>query len=619
MIKKFSLEGDAMRIKNRRRIISLGLLLCLAIQTVPAHAAEDGARSGAITWVDFDIPSDLLKKAMAYDIDTYLDDSTPHVSWISMLVYLAARCGGDFSKLKKNAFESLTSDLAGGKTMAALTDELKHYGYYEKAYTAVLGGFLGEYERERETEDGWHWEQSYGLKAFCPIAKGFAFDHYDDFGNGRSYGYSRKHLGHDLMALTGTPIVAVESGVVEELGWNQYGGWRVGIRSFDGSRYYYYAHMRQNRPYAEGLSRGDVVMAGDVIGYVGRTGYSAKENTNGITQSHLHFGMQLIFDESQKDGQNQIWIDLFELTAFLTQNRSETLRNPETKEHHRAFGFREPIPDDRFIPPEQEADMAGTVSTVPLSTDGDGSPPINLPVLMYHSVLKDPDRHGPYVVAPWELEADLKYLAERGYTAVTTGDLIAFVDRGVPLPEKPVMLTFDDGHYNNLHYAEPLLEKYGMRAVMFVIGAYADQATAEADPNPNYAYVTWEDMGRMASSGLWDIQSHSWDLHQNGGGRLGVSQARGETEDAYRSTLYRDFIKITDRIAAAKGFPPTAFAYPFGQMTETADAVLLDLGYRLTFSCHEGMAEITPGDPSSLLRIKRFIRPSGRYASEILS
>ena len=80
----------------------------------------------------------------------------------------------------------------------------------------------------------------------------------------------------------GTPIIAVESGYVEAIGWNQYGGWRIGIRSFDGKRYYYYAHLRQNYPYREQLKEGDVVTAGDVIGYMGHTGYSTKENVNNI-------------------------------------------------------------------------------------------------------------------------------------------------------------------------------------------------------------------------------------------------------------------------------------------------------------------------------------------------
>ncbi len=149
-----------------------------------------------------------------------------------------------------------------------------------------------------------------------------------------------------MMGQVGTPIVAVESGFVEALGWNQYGGWRIGIRSFDGKRYYYYAHLRKNFPYNKELEVGSVVTAGDVIGYLGRTGYSAKENMNNIDTPHLHFGMQLIFDESQKEGNNEIWIDCYDIIKFLYRNRSETAKNVETKEWKRVYNIKDPRVDE---------------------------------------------------------------------------------------------------------------------------------------------------------------------------------------------------------------------------------------------------------------------------------
>ena len=84
------------------------------------------------------------------------------------------------------------------------------------------------------------------------------------------------------------------------------------------------------------------MQAGDVIGYMGRTGYSTEENVNNIDQYHLHFGLQLIFDESQREGNNQIWIDVYPLVRFLYQNQSETVRDDETKEWSRLGGFRDP-------------------------------------------------------------------------------------------------------------------------------------------------------------------------------------------------------------------------------------------------------------------------------------
>ena len=175
------------------------------------------------------------------------------------------------------------------------------------------------------------------------MAKGFEYNHYDDFGARRSYGYERKHLGHDMMGQTGTPIIAVESGKVEAIGWNQYGGWRIGIRSMDGKRYYYYAHLRQNYPYAEGLEEGSLVTAGDVIGYMGHTGYSTQENVNNIDVTHLHWGLELIFDEQRRADGYEIWIDVYPLTQFLYKNRSEAYKVEGTKEWKRVQEMRDPV------------------------------------------------------------------------------------------------------------------------------------------------------------------------------------------------------------------------------------------------------------------------------------
>lgn len=333
-------------------------LVCSVVYAVQSHALEsslyvsDGDKKSYIKWVDFDIPSSLMKETMKLDIDSYNNPGETRMNWIELLANLATKYGGDFSKYKSADLTKLVETLRGGETMQDLVKEKKYYPYYLEAYTAVLGGFVGEYEIETEKDK---WESKYGLKVFSPIAKNYSYTDSDDFGNGRSYGYNRKHLGHDFMANIGTPVIAVESGVIEVLGWNQYGGWRIGMRSFDGTRYYYYGHLRQNRPYADGLEAGQVIMAGDVIGYVGRTGYSAKENTNGVKENHLHMGLQLIFDESQKEGVNQIWIDLYDITRLLSSNRSETIRDDETKEYDRKVGYREVIPENRFEPTAEDA------------------------------------------------------------------------------------------------------------------------------------------------------------------------------------------------------------------------------------------------------------------------
>ena len=243
--------------------------------------------------------------------------------------------GGDFTKYKYSDMTNFADKIKNGETVENLTKDMKYFNYYSQAYSAALSGIVGDYKKE--TSNGT--EKDYGLCWFSPIAKSFPYSCYDDFGAVRTYGYTRPHLGHDLMAAVGTPVVAVESGTVEIMGWNRYGGWRIGIRSADKKRYWYYAHLRQNRPFAENLKEGDKVCAGDVIGYVGRTGYSDTENTNGITESHLHLGLELVFDESQKESNNEIWIDVGAITSVVEQNQSEVVRNNATKEFTRKYKF----------------------------------------------------------------------------------------------------------------------------------------------------------------------------------------------------------------------------------------------------------------------------------------
>ena len=305
---------------------------------------KEAAEDDYIHWVDFGVSKFALTQAYEYDRDTYGTEA--HIGWVDLLAYTAAYTGGAFDSDRSvcDYMEQMEERVRQGESVEKITEDLEYFPYYQEAYGAVLGGMVGEYEIEVPEEDGGRkiWEKRYGLKAFSPIAKGFPYTDYDDFGASRSYGYRRNHLGHDMLGQIGTPVIAVESGYVEALGWNQYGGWRIGIRSFDKKRYYYYAHLRQGFPYQPELKEGSVVLAGDVIDYMGHTGYSTTEDVNNIQETHLHFGMQLIFDESQKDGDNEIWIDCYQLVNFLYRNQSETARDDATKEWRRIYQMKDP-------------------------------------------------------------------------------------------------------------------------------------------------------------------------------------------------------------------------------------------------------------------------------------
>lgn len=324
-----------------KKYTSVILILVLILGMLPVlTGVSKGDKRDFIKYAEFNVCCSALEKALEYDISTHKNDEKVKIDWVQVLAYLGAKYGGDFKQYKEADLEQIVSRLKDGDKIKDITKDMKYYDYYYRVYSAVLGGFTGWYNTEAEDENGKITKvKDYGLCVFSPIAKGFPYSHYDDFGTGRSYGYKRKHLGHDLMAATGTPVIAIETGTVEIMGWNQYGGWRIGIRSLDKKRYYYYAHLRQNRPFNPSIKEGAVVNAGEVIGYVGRTGYSTTENTNNIDASHLHLGMELIFDESQKECDNEIWVDLYDVATLLEKHKSTVYRVNETKEFYNKYKF----------------------------------------------------------------------------------------------------------------------------------------------------------------------------------------------------------------------------------------------------------------------------------------
>lgn len=339
-------------IKLKKKYIVIGILViivvvCLATIMPFVLAIEDEKveEKTYIKWVDYNVTLDIMEKTAKLDISSHNNQQDVKLNWIELISYLASKYGGNFKSFKQVDLDNVVQRLKNGETMEGITADMKLYSYYIEAYTAILDEFIGEYQIEVKKEDGTkELQEKYGIKAFLPIAKNYGFSHYDDFGNSRSYGYKRVHLGNDLMGSIGTPIIAVESGIIEACGWNQYGGWRIGIRSFDGKRYYYYAHLRKDHPYAKDICEGKIVNAGDVIGYLGMTGYSVKENVNNINVPHLHFGMQLIFDECQKEGTNQIWIDVYSIINFLKKNKSEVYKAyTDTKDYERVYNIIDPI------------------------------------------------------------------------------------------------------------------------------------------------------------------------------------------------------------------------------------------------------------------------------------
>lgn len=244
---------------------------------------------------------------------------------------------------------------------------------------------------------------------------------------------------------------------------------------------------------------------------------------------------------------------------------------------------------------------------------------VAVPIIMYHSILGNPARQGAYVITPQQFEGDLQYLQAEGYTTVVMADLIAYVKEGKPLPDKAVVLTFDDGYYNNYHYAHPLLQKYGMKAVISPIAVWSEHYSAHPDEcdRDNYSHLTWEQLREMAGSGVWEIQNHSYDLHRNDGGQKGAAKRKGESDEDYRRRLKDDLAAAQELLQEQVGVTPTTFAYPFGAISTVSQEVLAEMGFCASLSCEERTATLTR-DPACLWRLGRYLRPANKDVKAIL-
>lgn len=233
---------------------------------------------------------------------------------------------------------------------------------------------------------------------------------------------------------------------------------------------------------------------------------------------------------------------------------------------------------------------------------------VQLPILMYHSVLKDTSRTGKYIITPDRIESDLQYLAERGYKSVSASDVIAYATNDGKLPEKPYLITFDDGCYNNLTYVLPLLEKYDAYAVISVVGSYCEEFSENGEANAAYSYLRWEDITELNNTGRIEFGNHSYDMHSITSARIGSKIARGEDKWTYIDKFSRDCGKTQQLLADNCGITPVVYAYPFGAYCEESHNVLDEKGFVMTLTCTEGINELKRS-ADCLYLMKRFNRP----------
>ncbi len=212
-----------------------------------------------------------------------------------------------------------------------------------------------------------------------------------------------------------------------------------------------------------------------------------------------------------------------------------------------------------------------------------------VPVLMYHEFVTQEDLDSgiafdEYAIYAHEFEHDLQWLLENGYTTITARELAGYLNGKGEIPEKPVILTIDDGKLGVYKNAFPLLKKYNMKAVLAVIGTEIHAASENPElrsKNPA-PYCTWEELAEMSASGHIEIASHSYGFHvYEHDGRIGADCGEPETMADFRLEAYEDFLTLQGCLKNYDIPKAVTFAYPYSARSIPADEVWIRCGYQI--------------------------------------
>ena len=244
---------------------------------------------------------------------------------------------------------------------------------------------------------------------------------------------------------------------------------------------------------------------------------------------------------------------------------------------------------------------------------------VNLPIIMYHHTTTKPEKSGKYSVLLSEFESDLEYLRKNGYTTVLVSDVYSFINGEKALPDKPVMITFDDGFESVYKLCYPLLKKYGMKAVVAVIGVQCEKYSDIEDHNINYSNMNWNAVSSLNKSGLVEIANHTFDLHHNEKNkRKGMSKLKSETAEEYENIIRNDIGKMQLMLKQRAGVNAKTIAYPYGAFNNQTKDIIKSMGFICSFTCEEKVNVITKNQPD-LFGLGRFNRPSGITSEEFFS
>lgn len=241
----------------------------------------------------------------------------------------------------------------------------------------------------------------------------------------------------------------------------------------------------------------------------------------------------------------------------------------------------------------------------------------SVPVLMYHNLAQEGQGSDTMSIA--RFTQHMAALQKAGYTAVTFDQLKAYVEQGASLPEKPVVITFDDGYASNYELALPILKEYGMRATVFAIGVSMGKSEYKDTGRSMSPHFSQEQAEEMNGEGVLTVQSHGYNLHEVAGldeepVRMGALQREDEAEEDYIQYLRADCQAMEE----ALGYAPTVFAYPYGYFSTLSEVVLSEMGIEITLSIDPRTNTLVKGMPQSLRQLGRYYMKEELTAEALL-
>ena len=232
---------------------------------------------------------------------------------------------------------------------------------------------------------------------------------------------------------------------------------------------------------------------------------------------------------------------------------------------------------------------------------------VTLPILMYHHFSEE-DTDNSYVVSAKTLDSHLTALENAGYSVVSLAEIEDFTKSGTPLPEKPVLITIDDGYSSAVDIAAPILKKHNASATVALIGCSVGKDTYKDTGIAITEHFTFDEALPFVENGTLTLISHTFDMHQvehdGKGHREGVLQMENESEKAYLSALENDLAEMR-RLFEKEGLYFNAVAYPSGLHSEISEVFLSQNGIDTTFTTVWGTNEIVKGIPQTLRQLKR--------------